>query len=406
MPEVFLARQPIFDARQRLVGYELLYRPSATATAAGEGSATDMTSYTLVTALLTIGLDQLTGGTRAFINFPRELLVHRAFELLDPRLVTIELLETVACDDEAVEAVHALRARGFDLALDDFTAGEEYHRLLEAAQIVKIDVLGATRETLEPVVRRLRRYPARLLAERVEGPEAYALCRSLGFSLFQGYCFQPPEMITGRDFPAESAAIARLMNLVVDAAVTDRDLEAAFRADPGLSFKLLCIVNSAAVGELEVGSIRHAVRLVGRTTLHRWLSLLLVSMLPAHSGVQREAAAEALERGRMCELLAIHAGHDHAAAAAFLVGLLSRFDLILDLSMSEVLHHVHVSDDIAAALLHGESPLTRYLTIAESYARGDWDSAIGLATKLGVLEALPGCYHEAREWMRAMLHTM
>ncbi|HUX32351.1 MAG TPA: HDOD domain-containing protein [Gemmatimonadaceae bacterium] len=406
MPEVFLARQPIFDLGQRLVGYELLYRPTSTATAAGDGSAADMTHSTLVTALLTIGLDQLTGGARAFINFPRELLLHRAFELLDPHLVTIELLETVTCDDESVEAVHALRARGFDLVLDDFTAGEEYHRLLEAAQIVKIDVLGATRETLEPVVRRLRRYPARLLAERVESAEAYALCQSLGFSLFQGYCFQPPETITGRDFPAESGAIARMMNLVVDPHVTDRDLEAAFRVDPGLSFKLLCIVNSAAVGELEVGSIRHAVRLVGRTTLHRWLSLLLVSMLPARSGIQRELAAEALERGRMCELLAINAGHDHAAAAAFLVGLLSRFDLILDVSMSDVLRHVHVSDDITAALLHGESPLTRYLAITESYAEGDWESAIGLATKLGVLEELPGCYHEARGWVRTVLHTI
>jgi c-di-GMP phosphodiesterase len=405
MADMFIARQPIFDLDGQLVGYELLYRSTATATSAGSASLMKMSSSTLVAALLTIGLEQLTGGARAFINFPRELLVHHAFELLDPDRVTIELLESVSCDPQSVAAVRALRLRGFELALDDFAAGEEYDPFLRSAQIVKVDVLGATRETLEPLVRRLKRYPTRLLAERVEGPDMYALCRSLGFTLFQGYFLQRPETLGRRDLPAELSAIVRVMNLVADPRATDRELEIAFRDDPGLSFKLLRIVNSAAIGGLGVDSIQHAVQMVGRSTLHRWLSLLFLTALPTGAGVQRELALEALERGRMCELLALNAGHPQAAAPAFLAGLLSRFDAILGISMPDLLSTVHVAPDVQAALLNTPSRLTPYLAVASLYVQGNWEPTIEMATRLGVLDELLGWYSDAGDWARAVLHA-
>lgn len=405
MSDVYVARQPIFDLDQRLVGYELLYRASGAATCAGGASANQMSSSTLVTALLAIGLEELTGGARAFVNFPRDMLVRRAFELLDPKRITIELLESVACDDTSVAAVEALRLRGFELALDDFAAGDEYDRFLRAAQIVKIDVLGATRESLEPVVLRLKRYRARLLAERIEGPEMYALCRSLGFTLFQGYFLRHPETVGRRDLPPELAAIVRVMNLVADPRATDRDLEAAFRADSGLSYKLLRIANSAAIGGAGVASIQHAVQIVGRSTLHRWLSLLFVSALPTGSGVERELAIEALERGRMCELLATSAGDKRSAAPAFLAGLLSRFDAILGIGMPELLRQVRVTPDVEAALLNAHSPLTPYLAVASLYAQGNWEPTIAMATEMGVLDELLGWYREAGGWARAVLQA-
>ncbi len=403
MSDVFVARQPIFNLDDQLVGYELLYRDSRTATGAGGATPVGMSSATLVAALLTIGLDRLVDGSRAFVNFPRDLLLSDVHELLDPRQVTVEVLETVTCDPETVAAVRALNARGFDVALDDFCGGAEYDPLLELAQVVKVDVLGATRETLAPVARRLARHPARLLAERVEDPETYGLCRSLGFSMFQGYYFQRPQTVAGRDLPAGLGAIARLMNLVSDSRTTDRELECAFRTDPGLSLKLLRIVNSAAVGGVGIDSIQRAVQIVGRSTLHRWLSLLLASALPRGTGVQRELAFEALELARMCELLAMHSGRPQAAASAFLAGLLSKFDAILGITMRDLLRHVHVSSDVASALLHANGPLTPYLDIASSYVRGSWEPMIAMADGLGVGDRLGGWYTDAGTWAREVL---
>lgn len=405
MSDFFVARQPIFDLERRLVGYELLYRSTAAATSAEAASAMKMSCSTLVTALLSIGLNPLVGEARAFINVSRDLLMRQIFGLLDPRRVTIELLETVECDAASVAAVKSLRARGFDLALDDFAAGEEYDPFLREAQIVKVDVLGTARESLEPLVRRLRRYPVRLLAERVENPEMYALCTSLGFVLFQGYFFGRPETVGRRDMAPGIAATLRVMNVVADARSTDRDVELAFRADPALSFKLLQIANSAAIGGLGVDSIQHAVQMVGRVTLHRWLALLLVRGFPMDTGVARELALQALERGRMCELLAEYVGDRRSAPSAFLTGLLSRFDAILGVAMPELLRTIRTAPEVEGALLNSNAQLTPYLALATLYSEGVWEPTLALAGRLGVVDDLLGLYSEAATWARTVLQT-
>ncbi|MBI1809302.1 MAG: EAL domain-containing protein [Gemmatimonadetes bacterium] len=403
MSDSFIARQPIFDRENRLAGYELLYRAAATAVAAGNFDAVKMSSQTLVTGLLTIGLDQLTGGVQAFINFPRELLLERDYKLLDPTKVTIEILETVECDDDTVAAAREARSHGYRIALDDFAAGEEYEPFLRLAHVVKVDVLGATPEHLRALVTRLRRYDVTLLAERIEDAAMLAQCRALGFTLFQGYYFSRPEIVKRRDLPAGMIGVAKVMNLIPDPKATDRDLEGAFRSDPGLSFKLLRIVNSAGMGGSGIESIQQAIRIVGRAPLHRWLALLFVNCVPMNTGIDREMVLSALERGRLCELLAINTGRKQSAPSLFLAGVLSTFDAILGMPMTELLRQVKVSADVESALLKEEGPYTPYLMTASAYARGDWEQVITLAAEMDVLDALPGWYTEASSWAREIL---
>lgn len=401
--EAFIARQPIFDLDNKLAGYELLYRPAKTATAAGQEDSMKMSSTTIVTGILTIGLEQLTGGVPAFINFPRELLLNHDFAFTDPSSITIELLETIECDAETIAAAHALREKGFRLALDDFAAGEEYEPFLKLAHIVKVDVLGATSEHLQALVKRLKPYKVTLLAERIEDAAMFAQCRALGFTLFQGYYFSRPEIVKRRDLPAGMIGVVKVMNMVLDQRATDRDLETAFRSDPGLSYKLLRIVNSAGMGGSGIESIQQAVRMIGRAPLHRWLTLLFVNSAPMSTGIDREMMLSALERGRLCELLALNTGMKAAAPSLFLTGVLSVFDAILGLPMPELLRQVRVSSEVELALLKEAGPYTPYLETATSYARGDWEQAITRGTELGVIDQLPEWYSEAGAWAREVL---
>src|ERR1700726_2941548 len=87
--EVFIARQAIFDRRQRVFGYELLFRSRADSSAAGASDS--MASLQVMTnSFLSIGVERLLAGTRAFINFPQDLLAdERAFSL-PPSIAAIE----------------------------------------------------------------------------------------------------------------------------------------------------------------------------------------------------------------------------------------------------------------------------------------------------------------------------
>lgn len=397
----FVARQPIFDRDRRLVGYELLYRANVEAEdSAGDKDDAGMTGATLVNGVLGIGLDQLTGSMPAWVNFSRELLVNHDFEVLDPRRCIIELLESVDCDAQSVAACEALRAKGFTLALDDFAAGDDYDPIIKLAQVVKLNVLDVADDELATIVERFAQYNVRLLAEKVETRAVFESCRALGFSYFQGFHFSRPEVVERRELPVGMVRIATLMNLAIDLSISDREIERELRLDPGLGFKLLRIVNSAATGGRGIDSILHAIRLVGRSSLYRWLSLLFVGATPRASDVDRELVLLTLKRGRFCELIALESGNSGAAGSLFLAGLLSSFDTVLGVPMEALLKQVRVGDDVAAALMGQDGPYTPILSLATAYAAADWDRVIELGGAVGVVQALPRLYGEAGAWAR------
>lgn len=398
MQEIFLARQPIFDRQDRLVGYELLYRANATENRA-TGTPQQMSVDTLLNALIGLGLQQVTNGSLAFFNVDEALLRANPFDTFDPSRVVIEVLETVRCEPATVKILERLRQRGFTIALDDFAYAPGFEPFLELATIVKVDVLDRTPEELAPELARLRRDGVRLLAERVETEEQRNALRELGFELFQGYFYARPEILEGREIPVEHVAVFRLMNLLRDPDTTDDELERAFRADLSLTYKLLRIVNSAALGGRGIESIGHALRLVGRDPLSRWLALLTISSMASQTGVGSALVQKAMERARFCELIATALGHRSAAAQGYMAGLFSHLDALLRAPMHEVLSHVDLADPVRRALLDRGGPYGDALLLVEAYEQANWAEVDLRASVLGLdARTLPALHAEAVAW--------
>jgi len=397
--DVFVGRQPIFDHQERLYSYELLYRAGAGSARADGVSLDQMCRDTVLHTLLSIGLAPLTGGTLAFVNLTRQFLMARLYELFDPKTVVIELLETVEPDDEVVAECERLVSMGYTLALDDFVNAPGYEPLLRLAKVVKIDVLNKSEAELRRAVAELKPYGVRVLAERVETAEVRDQCRALGYTLFQGYFYSRPQVVSHRELGVEQVAVVRLMNLLGDPSVADAAIENAFKGDPSLSYKLLRIANSAAMGARGVSSIGHALRIVGRQPLHRWLTLLFVSSSASQSAVARELAVQALARGRLAELVAERSGRRAEAGAMFLTGLFSLLDALLRMPMAGVLAPMHIAAEVKAALLSRSGPYAAVLALVEAQEHGDWAAVDDAAAAVGVAPALVSkAYTESLAW--------
>ncbi|GJG86546.1 hypothetical protein tb265_17270 [Gemmatimonadetes bacterium T265] len=409
--DVFVARQPIFGEDDRLFAYELLYRSNAVQTFADGVSQDQMCTDTVLHTLMTIGLAPLTGGTLAFVNLTREFLLNRLYELFEPSTVMIELLETVEPDDEVVRACERLVSSGYSLALDDFVNRPAYEPLLKLASVVKIDVLGKSEAELKRTADELRPYGVRLLAERVETSEVRDSCRRLGYTLFQGYFYSRPQVVSHRELGVEHSTLVRLMNMLDDPAAADADIEQAFKGDPSLSYKLLRIANSAAFSGREVSSIGFALRMVGRKPLHRWLTLLFVSSMAARSGISRELVLAALARGRLSELVGERGAQARGLRASmvatgplFLTGLFSLLDVLLRMPMDGVLARLAISAEVKAALLTRSGPYAATLALVEAQERGDWDAVGDAAAAVGVAPSVVSSdYTTALGWARDRL---
>jgi EAL and modified HD-GYP domain-containing signal transduction protein len=193
--DVFIGRQPVFDRRNHVVAYELLFRSGQDR----EAHIIDdslATSQVIHRAFRDLGLRTVVGARRAFINVDAPTLMRRDIELLPADRVVIELLETIEVDKAMVKRCRELKAKGYRLALDDFVRyGTEYEPLLEIVDIVKIDVPALSRSSLANLVDLLHDWRPKLLAEKVETSECARDCLALGFNLFQGFFFARPVIL-------------------------------------------------------------------------------------------------------------------------------------------------------------------------------------------------------------------
>ena len=376
----YIARQPIVDAEHRLIAYELLFRHSAQAESAQVDSDVGAGITVISNTLLNMGTEWLLKGKLAFVNMEAAMLMSGFSTLLPQENVVIEVLQTVQATPDLLARLEELRAAGYRLALDDFQCLPEGDALLPFASYVKLDVLTHSPDELTRMVQAARKYPVKLVAERVETPEQFRDCRALGFDYFQGYYFARPENIVTRVINPTHATVLQLMEKVRQGAEL-KDLESLFKKDVALTFKLLRYINSAGFGlSCEVQSIRHAVSILGMQPLYRWLSLLLVT---AGSGPAAPTLARtAITRGRLCELLGKQCLARSEQDNLFIVGVFSLLPALLEISMDELLERVVIPESFADALLNRQGLYGPFLALAEAMESGELQRLEGLTTSL------------------------
>lgn len=363
-----VARQPVFDSSLAVAAYELLYRTPGLDYANVRDPAL-ATAQVVVGATLDIGFRHLVGEHPAYINFPAELLASGFQPPAPPQRVVIELLEGAAPAPELLVQLGRLRGHGYRVALDDFDIRRDSLRLVEHADIVKVDVREHSPAELAASVQVLRRHPVRLVAEKIETREELAECRKLGFDLFQGYFLHRPQVVQAQRAPSGRLAVLQLVLRLAESGLSLDQIEAAVRSDLGMSYRILRCINSSYYGrQQEVSSIREAVVLLGMEELHRLCWLMLLAGLDDRPSY---ACVQSLQRARMCELLCEAAGLP-GAAGYFVVGMLSMLDVLLGQSMQDILRQLPIGPAMSNALLFRRGDMGEVLRCVERYERGDW----------------------------------
>lgn len=381
-----MGRQPVLDREQRIWGYELLFRAGDPATA----DASRATANVILGALSGLGVGTVLAGKRGLVNIGRELLYSDALLLLPPQWMVLELLESIAPDEALLARCRALRGAGFALALDDHRYAAGWEPIYPWVDLVKVDLTLFQPAELAEEVRRLRAWPPKLLAEKVETPAQLQACLDLGFDYFQGYHFARPALVERKRLPESGAAMLRLMRLLQEDADTD-EVEAAFRQSPGLTFRLLVLVNSVAVGSRErIRSVRQAITLLGRRQLRRWVQLALFS--PDGPGGLDDPLLDtaAVRAGFLEQLCGLHPhlrGAADAPEQGFLVGILSLLDAVYAVRMEDIVEQLRLADAAAAALLRREGTIGELLQLAERMERQELDPAFEQIGAMGLSRA-------------------
>ncbi|WP_319239867.1 EAL domain-containing protein [uncultured Propionivibrio sp.] len=371
-PQVFLGRQPILGREQQLLAYELLFRNGIIATGnnAEVLDATQATSTVIANAFAELSIGDSLGPYRAYINVDEDFLFSDLIEALPPQLVVLEILETILPTPEVIERCRDLHGKGFTIALDDvIDVTPAFLPLVAHADIIKVDLLGTPAERLAPLVAQLKQHGKKLLAEKVETAEQLALCRQLGFDYFQGYFFAKPTIISGRKLNPSQVILLKLLALVMQDADTT-EIENAFKLEPGLTVNMLRLTNSVGCGlSTRVTSLRHAITILGRRQIQRWLQLLVYTNPQSGAAKTTSPLLQlAATRGRLMELLAEHvqAKDREFSDQAFMVGIMSLMPALLGMAIAEILAQLPVAPRVSDALINGGGTLGLLLQLVEA----------------------------------------
>lgn len=403
---IFVGRQPILDRRQKLVGYELLFRGSATASKAEFAEQGAASLRVIVNAFMTMGLDRVLGDALGFFNVVGPMILSDLIEALPKDRVVIEVLENVVVDEKLLKRCAELKKQGFVLALDDWVQKDPREDFLSLVSYVKVDLLGIPRKRWPSVVRNLRKHNVILLAEKVETRDEFEECLGLGFDLFQGYFFAMPQVLESNSLdPARVAVLELIQQLIADE--ENHVLCETLKRNVSLSLNLLRLVNSAAMALMsKIGRVEDAVVYLGRNNLRRWLFMLLY-VGEGDQGLKDPLLQTATHRGRLMELLAvelIEGGSPSAQSeSAFLVGMLSLVEALLGRPAEEIIPELHLEDEVQSALLNGDGILGRLLNLVKLIEKADFDALDRDLSDLNLdIPTLQRCENQAYAWVHGL----
>lgn len=387
--QVFLARQPIFRNNLKVFGYELLFRSGLQNFCSAAIDSMTATSTVITNSQYLLGLQKVTAGKKAFVNFPQGMLNRHTPFLFSARSTVVEILEDIQVTPKLLDNCAQLAKKGYIFALDDFRYRQDLEPLMKIAKIVKFDVLAMSWDELEEEVARARKYNLKLLAEKVETMEQFERLQKMGFHLFQGYFFSRPEIMTSRDIPGSKLQYLNMLSKLQDPG-TDYDKMAELVShDVSLAYKLLRYVNSAAFAvRVEVKSLQSAIALVGEEKLRQWVSVMMLSYLADDK--PHELLRLSVQRACFCQGLSDLVVGVGSRATCYTLGMLSLLDVILQRQMDAILDGLHLDQDLYNALVKGTGRLGILLALTKAYEKGEWQTVEKICQDLGLnARALP-----------------
>lgn len=398
---MFIARQPIFDRTLKVYGYELLFR-SNEQSSSYDSTSSERATATVLGGLFELGLAQIVGNKKSFINFDYNFLLSDSIELIDPSTLVIEILENTKIDDVLIHRVTDLKKKGYKIALDDFDDNIKTYPIVPFADIIKYDLMLTPLNEIEEDVKYALSQKKILLAEKIEYESDFIKAKKMGFHLFQGYFFSKPKIVGGlRARKTANVVYQRIINELHEEEPSYKKLAEIIETDVNLAYRVLKAI-SRRKKENNNTTIKRALTFMGLLEIERWVNVLMLQELSDKK--PSELIKLSLVRSKFGELIATNSIFVNRRHEISLMCLFSVLDAMLDQTMETSLEGIVISDDVRKALIHHEGPLRQMYEIIYYYETGNWKKINLLAKKIEIeQDKLFHWYVKAINWANMTL---
>lgn len=400
-----IGRQAILNNKNETIAYELLFRGFDTKNnTAVFDDGSHATTEVIKNWLINFGLDQLTNGKRAFINFTEELIIGGMPRLLRKDTFTIELEPTLKLSEELIKSITELNKEGYKFAFSVEQMQKLSNEAKHLIEIIKFDFLKYSHEEIKAFVKIYQSEDYILLAEKVETIEAFEFAKTLNFEMFQGFYFALPTILQTNTLSTIPTVYLQLIEELNKENSSSKKLAEITKNDVALTYSVLNIVNSVAYySRHRIKSLQDAYTRLGMKESKKIIYYnFLKSMVPVEA--PGELIKKSLIRGKQAELLSKTFHLDDKKEELFLLGLLSLINIILKDEMTKILKRIHLSEEVCDGLLGYKNELSNVLDLIVFYERNFEEAFLQKINKHSIdLEVFTKTYLEAIQWSDAIL---
>ncbi len=368
MKNTYIARQAILNNKFETIGYELFFRDSP------ENKfpdiEQDIASSKLIVQNHILGdIETLCMGKAAFINFTEHCLIHKFPLMFNKNAIVIELVGYAKPTNKLMKIMKYYYGLGYSIALSEYDLAEHWDAIFPYIDIVKVNIEEVNTKRLLPVVKRMQAHNIKLTAERVETRNQQQTLAEVGFHYYQGYFYHQPEMVKGRKLTSSKIKMLELISETFNTPLNFDKVAKIISYDVNLTVCLLKMVNNVTTGtKIEITSLKQAASYLGEEKLRQFVSVLALSNLTSDSA--DELCKQALITGKMMSELCSDKNFKSVKEFAFITGLLSAVEAILETPITEVVKTMPLAEPIENALVKQEGLLGKLLTLTKTYIVG------------------------------------
>ena len=382
----YIVRQPIKDAQGNILGYEILYHGENQAFG-GDGDGTNFAAADTIYNFLTQNSTKVLKGTLNFMTFTTMLLMKKTPKLFDKNDLVIQIDDSVIIHPLSMRFVQQFAKEGYKIAVNEFRFAPRYLGLLDGIDYIKLNIKTSGDDTVRNVLEIAHSMNKKCIVTDIDSEELYKKAIAFGADGLEGPYVA--EKLTTRTHSSAyiQSNFFRLMVAVTRDEPNVEEIEQLIAADVSLTFTLLKLVNSAYFAlRHRATTITQAIMTLGLGQLKQWIYLLSASNAENQIDPGSEEFMKlSFMRANFCsELMNYAQDMPISKSEAYLMGMFSTLNYLIDAPLEELLTEVSIDDNIKAALLRHEGRCGKLYDLALSYEAADWQKITTLAAELGI----------------------
>ncbi len=381
----YMVRQAIKDMDSHVLGYEIMY--SAGHEAYGDGSENEVSAAQAIYDFLMHNSEKALKDSRTFMTFTSSLLAKRTPHLFKNTDLVIQIDDSVIIHPFAMHLVQQYVKEGYEIAADEFQFMPRYLALLEYLSYIKINLKSIGASSAENIMRVAQSMNKKVIATGVDTKELCDLAKKLNVYGMQGEYVADKLANEVHQSTYLRSNFFRLVVAVTREEPDIQEIEQIISMDVTLSYSLLKLSNSAYFARrTKTTSIQQAIMTLGLNQLKRWVYLLSAGDEAEDDLTDSEEFIKIsfMRANFASELQRYIRNPVLTRSEAYLLGMFSTLEYLIDAPMEEILADIPMVDELRDALLYHTGSGGKLLDLVISYEKANWKNITDNAEALGI----------------------